>query len=139
MNYSKISNSLILDTNVVVSALLAKRPDTPPKRVYQLALDDNHLLIISRAILAEYMQVLRYAKFKFSDKFVHATIRDIRDKAIVVVPSPSDVRLADATDQPFYDLVTTKSAGMPVLVTGNLRHFPRERFIVSPRGYLGGM
>lgn len=136
MNYFKINNSLILDTNVVVSALLAKRPDTPPKRVYQLALDDRHLLIISKAVLTEYMQVLRYAKFKFSDKLIHSTIREIRDKAISVTPSASEVRLADATDQPFYDLVTTKSAGAPVLVTGNLRHFPRERFIVSPRGYL---
>ena len=137
MNYSKINNSLILDTNVIISSLLAKRPDTPPKLVYQLALDDDHLLIISKDVLAEYMQVLRYTKFHFSDELIHSTIRDIRNKAIPVVPSASEVRLPDATDQPFYDLVTTKSAGAPVLVTGNLRHFPRESFIMSPKAYLG--
>ena len=136
MNYSKITNSIILDTNVVISALLSKTDTTPPKVVYNYALDDQHLFLISKEILYEYIRVLRYKKFSFTTEKIHNTIRDITTKAITIAATPSETKLQDQTDQPFYDLVTTKSAGTPVLITGNLKHFPSAPFIVSPRAYL---
>lgn len=136
MNYSKINNSLILDTNVIISALLAKNSTTPPKIIYNSALDDNHLMLVSQEILYEYARVLRYEKFSFSTEKIHSTIQDITEKAISITPTPSDTKLPDPKDQPFYDLVTTKSAGTPTLITGNLKHFPKAHFVMSPRQYL---
>ena len=135
MKYSILNNSLILDTNVIISAHLSRNPDAATRRVYDLTYG-RHWLIYSKDILREYTRVLSYPKFNFSPKLVREILTHIGQAGFDIVPSASEVRLADATDQPFYDLVTTKSAGAPVLVTGNLRHFPRERFIVSPRGYL---
>ena len=136
MNYVKINNSLIIDTNIIISALLAKNKETPPKIVFNYALDDEHLFIVSKQILYEYARVLRYKKFKFSTELIHSTIQKVYNQGILVTSTPSNTKLKDVTDQPFYDLVTTKSAGTPILVTGNLKHFPITSFIISPRQYL---
>lgn len=135
MKFSMLNNSLILDTNVIVSAHLSRNLDATTRRVYDLTYG-QHWLIYSKDILREYVRVLSYPKFKFSPDLIRKILRHINQIGIAVIPSPNEVRLKDATDQPFYDLVTTKSAGVPVLVTGNLRHFPRENFIMSPREYL---
>ena len=136
MKFSTFNRSMILDTNVIVSAHLSRNLDVATRRVYDLTYG-QHWLVYSKDILREYTRVLSYPKFKFSPDLIRKILVHINQVGVAIIPSPSEVRLTDATDQPFYDLVTTKSAGMPVLVTGNLKHFPRERFIVSPRGYLG--
>ena len=55
---------------------------------------------------------------------------------ILVAPSPSGVVLPDIKDVPFYEVVLAKRDDAAYLVTGNIKHFPREPFIVTPRELL---
>jgi putative PIN family toxin of toxin-antitoxin system len=55
---------IVLDTNVIVSALLAK--ESNPSAILQLVLEGVITLCIDDRILAEYGRVLRRPKFPFS-------------------------------------------------------------------------
>ena len=135
MIYSHKHKLIILDTNVIISAHLTKHDDAATRKVYQAATDEFCWLLYSEDILREYIRVLHYPKFQF-DK---ATIRGILDYIVAhglkLSADPADIKLVDHTDQPFFDLVTTKSAGVPLLITGNLRHYPVCHFVMSPRRF----
>ena len=53
-----------------------------------------------------------------------------------VEPSPTGALLPDMKDLPFYEVVLEKRNDGAVLVTGKLKHFPAEPFIVTPREML---
>lgn len=44
--------------------------------------------------------------------------------------------VADMNDAPFYEVVLEKRDDNAYLVTGNIKHFPKEPFIVTPRELL---
>jgi predicted nucleic acid-binding protein len=48
-------------------------------------------------------------------------------------PSPSKIKLPDESDRIFYD--TAKGSGS-ILISGNIQHFPKERFILLPAEFL---
>ena len=54
---------VVLDTNVLVSALLF---DGPPNKLMSLWLEKRIVLLISREVLVEYYRVLAYPKFKLT-------------------------------------------------------------------------
>ena len=51
----------VIDTNVFVSALLAKRVDSPPVTVVEKLFDSTVVPVFSKAILKEYFEVLHRA------------------------------------------------------------------------------
>lgn len=54
-----------------------------------------------------------------------------------MIPAPSGVILPDMKDVPFYEVVLEKrSEDDAYLVTGNIKHFPNEPFIVTAREFL---
>lgn len=44
--------------------------------------------------------------------------------------------LPDLKDLPFYEVVMEKRDDGAYLVTGNIKHFPKEPYIVTPREFL---
>ena len=44
--------------------------------------------------------------------------------------------IPDMKDVPFYEVVLEKRNDNAYLVTGNIKHFPKEPFIVTPRELL---
>ena len=44
--------------------------------------------------------------------------------------------IPDMKDVPFYEVVLEKRSDNTYLVTGNIRHFPKEPFVVTPREFL---
>ena len=60
----------------------------------------------------------------------------IEKYGILVDPSPSGITLPDMKDVPFYEVVLEKRADNTYLVTGNIKHFPKEPFVVTPRELL---
>ena len=60
----------------------------------------------------------------------------IEKYGILVDPSPSGVVLPDMKDVPFYEVVLEKRDENAYLVTGNIRHFPKEPYVVTPRELL---
>lgn len=55
---------------------------------------------------------------------------------ILVETSATGIALPDMKDLPFYEVVMTMRDDDAYLVTGNLKHFPAERFIVTARQML---
>ena len=130
---------VVLDTNVFVSAML-KRGSVPDALVRKV-LDGEVTLVASPGMLAEYAGVLRRAKFGFPATEIDTLLSRITRTATLVQPAAMDaamLHMTDSKDIVFYaTAVASRAAGRATwLVTGNLRHFPKEHFIISPRAML---
>lgn len=123
---------VVYDTNVVVSAAL--KPGSLPAALVAPAMARRVRLVLSRAILDEYTDVLRRPKFDLDPAAVEAFVRDLRKAATSVRLSCRVARTPDAPDNRFLECAAAASA--EYLVTGNKKHFPFPEFegtkIVSP-------
>ena len=54
----------------------------------------------------------------------------------MIEPSPSGASLPDKKDLPFYEVALKMREDGAYLVTGNLKHFPQEAFVVTTRQLL---
>ena len=86
---------IIIDTNVLVSALLASHYDSATVQVVKLMLKGNALPVITDRIISEYEEVLRRRKFGFPEESVSVLIEEIKRKAIEAEPIQTDIRLPD--------------------------------------------
>ena len=126
----------VLDTNVIVSALLSSKADAATVQVIQKLFSDSFCPVISKEIMAEYTEVLHRAKFHFSPAIVDDLLFAIEEKAEYVIPASTGAILPDMKDLPFYEVVMEKRADDAYLVTGNQKHFPAEPFIITAREFL---
>lgn len=81
-------------------------------------------------------EVLNRKKFGFSKDIVEYLMTAVEKFGIQVDPSPSGVVLPDIKDLPFYEVVLEKRDDGAYLVTGNIKHFPKEPFVVTARELL---
>ncbi len=126
---------VVLDTNIVVSALL--QPLGPPAQVFLLVLGNAVQMCISGRIFAEYEEVLRRPKFRFADETIRSALETIRRNAHWVRPGEPVRVCLDPDDDIFLECCQASSAGY--LVTGNLSDFPVQWLgtqVVSPRSFL---
>ena len=129
---------LILDTNVVLSALISS--SVPTKILYELVLTQKVEICLSKEVLAEYVEVLnrdkftKFANFKTKAEVVLNRLREIAtfyqtDRKIEV--------LTDMSDNKFLELAAVSSADY--LTTGNTLDFTITEFeytrILTPREY----
>jgi len=126
----------VIDTNVIVSALIAAHDDSPPVQIVKKLFSGDITPLYSRAIMDEYYRVLRREKFSFSKTVIGTMLGAIEQHGLLIESSPTDVILLDMKDLPFYEVALGKPGDNSYLVTGNLKHFPSEGFIVTPRQML---
>ena len=126
----------VIDTNVLVSALLAKRADSSPVAVVEKLFDGTVIPVFSRSILDEYREVLHRAKFGFDPVTVDEFLLDIARRGILLEPEQTNIALPDMNDVPFYAVTLAYGDDETYLVTGNLKHFPAKPFIVTPAQFL---
>ncbi len=126
----------VIDTNVLVSALLSSNDDAATVRVLEMVFSGEIIPVYSSSITKEYGEVLHRKKFGFSEGMVEYLLSAIEKYGIMVTPSPSGMILPDMKDLPFYEVVLEKREDGAYLVTGNIKHFPKEPFIVTPRELL---
>ena len=105
---------VIIDTNVIISALLSRYEDTATVRLLDHIFDRTLIPVYNDDILNEYSDVLHRTKFKFSEQKIKTILEEL--------PDPKDVV--------FYEV--TLSVEGSYLVTGNTKHFPKKPFIVTP-------
>ncbi len=127
----------VIDTNVLVSALFSRHPDAATVQIIEKVYTGEIIPLYSNSILEEYEEVLCRPKFHFSASIVRTLIASIKTNGISVEPSPTGVELPDMDDLVFYEVVMEKQTDNAYLVTGNIRHFPKEPFIVTPNEMLG--
>ncbi len=128
---------LILDTNVLVSALIQKNA---PYFILDHCLKKNALICLSSALLKEYLGVLSRPKFQryrdFQENAIFLVSR-LRDEALFFEP---DFTISILTDEPDNRLLElARSSQADYLITGNTRDFDfssfEETMIMSPREY----
>lgn len=120
----------VIDTNVIVSALISKHSDSATVLVLESIFIDAVTPIYNDEILDEYNTVLRRRKFNFSENRIKTTLETIVAKGIHSERLNSGEILPDPKDIVFYEVALSKEDSF--LVTGNIKHFPKKPFIVTP-------
>lgn len=113
---------IVLDTNVLVSALLT--PHGPPGRILDGVLAGEVGLVVDDRIMDEYRLVLARPKFSFSEPDIADLLHFLESEADHVAAVPLKQPLPDADDSCFVEVAVAGAADC--LVTGNIRHFPEE-------------
>jgi putative PIN family toxin of toxin-antitoxin system len=122
---------VVLDTNIIVSALLSGKGR--PGEILDLFLAEELKLYYSEEIFNEYSDVLYRPYLRIPVSEATDTLAIIRQHGEKVMVEPSIDRMVDEDDRVFYD--TAKIAGA-YLITGNTRHYPSEPFILTPISFL---
>ena len=124
---------VIFDTNVIVSMLLSSDINSYPMQLMNYIYDGIITPIFSNEILNEYKEVLSRDKFPFTKKMVGDLINYIKKLGINIEPQKLEVELEDYDDLIFYEVLMTKDKHEKKLVTGNIRHFPKQVNIMTPK------
>ena len=127
---------LILDTNVLVSALIQR--SCPYFIVDQILADGRLKLCLSEQLFTEYIEVLNREKFsKFPDFHFRAQnlLADLEKQALMFDPTISVNIIGDSADNRLLELAETCLADY--VVTGNTNDFTMTEYkgtkIVSPK------
>ena len=127
---------VVIDTNVLISALLSKHSDAATVQVLNAVFDGTIIPVFNDEILAEYDNVLHRPKFKFSDTNIQLLLDTIKTYGVFAKQLITNEILPDPKDLVFYEVVMAKQDENAYLVTGNSKHFPKKPFIVTPNEVL---
>ena len=120
--------NVVIDTNVLVSALL--NANGLPAKIMRLVFERKIRLLCDRRIFAEYHNVLHRDKFHFDNGLVAYLLNFIKIEAIFIEATEQNTVFNDDDDKKFYEVFKTAQAEF--LITGNMKHFPKEKGIVTP-------
>ena len=122
----------VVDTNVLVSALLSKKEDAATVRVMNELFGGRIIPLYHKDILAEYNEVLHREKFHLQESTIRFVLNSLIQFGIEVFPQPTGEILIDMDDLIFYEVAMEKSDDDAHLVTGNQKHYPVKDFIITP-------
>ena len=122
----------VIDTNVLISALLSKKSDAATVKVLRAIIDGRIVPLYHNEILAEYDEVLHREKFHFQEKSIQMVLTAVKEFGMEVFPQPTGEILIDMDDLIFYEVAMEKRDDDAYLVTGNQKHYPVRDFIVTP-------
>lgn len=121
----------VIDTNVIVSALISKNIDSNPGKVFRAIVQERIVPLYNDEILAEYRCVLSRPKFHLAPALIETVLKAIIvDGLSLDRVSATGIDFPDPKDIVFYEIAISKENAY--LVTGNIKHFPVRSFIVSP-------
>lgn len=125
---------IVLDTNVVVSAMLTG--GGAPDFVVQLVLQGAVTLLADSRILAEHDEVTARPRFEFDEVERRKLLDLLAQIAEPVIARPLRISLPDPDDRAFVEVAIAGSAD--AIVTGNRRHFIPSKgelpmVVLSPR------
>ena len=122
----------VIDTNVIVSALITKNPLSPPYMVLREVLDGKIIPLYHPEIIEEYIEVLSRSKFHLNAETIQTVINSIISNGIKVDPKPTGEIFVDMDDLIFYEIAMEKRDDDAYIFTGNKKHYPVREFIVTP-------
>ena len=126
---------VVLDTNVIVSALL--RQKGAPSAILDAATSKQFRCYVSESLLDEYREALTRGYLGLNQRRAAKFIADFRDVAIFVVPGKKLAVARDPDDDRVMECAL--EAGADFIVTGNTRDFPAHFHgvrVVTPRDFL---
>ena len=124
----------VVDTNLIVSAFWSKNGN--PAEI--IGLIQNRIIIpcYDYRILEEYEEVLSREKFGFDEWEINDFLSQIKHDGISIVAKAIDMPFADESDKKFYEVAKHCNAK---LITGNLKHFPIDSFIMTAADFLNNL
>ena len=124
---------VVIDTNVLVSALITRNENSPTVQILRFLANGNIVPVYSEDIVKEYNEVLRRAKFKLSESLIINLLKDIMDNGLKITELPEVTEtMPDPNDIVFYAVTLSAQDKDAFLVTGNGKHFPEKPFVVTP-------
>ena len=121
----------VIDTNVIVSALLNHDGESNPSIVLTNVISGSIIPLYNEEILSEYREVLSRDKFPFRDSDVEDTLNLFVKKGVRVDSTvPVEDYFSDLDDVVFYEVAMSTEGAY--LVTGNIKHFPTNPIVVTP-------
>ena len=120
----------VIDTNVLVSALLAAHTDSPTVLIRDYILEGSIIPLYNEEILMEYKAVLSRPKFGFPSLLVEDLISAIVQTGISSERVETEDSFIDLKDVVFYEVALSHEGSY--LVTGNIKHFPKSPIVVTP-------
>lgn len=125
----------VIDTNVVVSAML--KWSSVPGNILEFAFGGIITPLLNDEIVNEYRSVLMREKFHLTEEIVSNVIETLEAQGEYVDAEKIDLFFPDPKDIVFYAVTMAKLKYSPTyLVTGNIKHFPSEPCVVTPREML---
>lgn len=119
--------NIVIDTNVLLSALLTL--DGKAYTILDKLLNGHFVFLYNDIILQEYKDVLSRKRFNLNKKDISSIVSFIRLKGINVFKyTKSTIKFIDESDRIFYDIAMSMDS---MLITGNLKHFPKHKHIVT--------
>ena len=103
----------VIDTNVLVSALLAKRPDSAPVQILDRLFSRDFIPMYNEEIVAEYNEVLRRPKFKFPEEQIAFAVEALLEAGIDSIRVKTDDEVLDPKDIVFYEVAMSRDAYPP--------------------------
>jgi len=129
---------IILDTNVLVSALIQR--NFPYLIISELFIEDKVTLCISDELMLEYYEVLNRKKFAKYPDFVNAAeklLATVETKGAKFYPKTKVSLISDQDDNRLLELAEESKANY--LITGNSNDFTMNSYkktkIVTPKEY----
>lgn len=124
---------VVIDTNVLVSALITRNESSPTVRILRFLADGKIVPVYSDEIVREYGEVLRREKFKLPERIIKNLLNDITDNGLKITEIQEvGEEMPDPKDVVFYAVTLSAQDKDAFLVTGNGRHFPEKPFVVTP-------
>jgi putative PIN family toxin of toxin-antitoxin system len=120
----------VLDTNVIVSALLSRNPDAATVKVLEATINGDICPLFNQEIMEEYCEVLCRPKFHMPIERIESIIQRIQELGLKTERVQSTEVFPDLDDVVFYEVALSKEDAY--LVTGNTKHFPKSPIVVTP-------
>ena len=124
----------VIDTNVLVSALITKNPDAATAKVVRLLLDYGFVPMYNADIIEEYNEVLHRGKLKILPEVVDALISYILEHGVEASRANFAEIMPDEDDRVFYEVSLSQEDSF--LVTGNIKHYPISPNVITPAQFL---
>ena len=124
----------VIDTNVLVSALITKNPEAATAKVVRLLLEQEFVPLYDADIIAEYEDVLHRSKFPILKETADALISFIIENGIESSRVDFDESMPDEDDRVFYEVSLSQEDSF--LVTGNLKHYPTSPCVITPADFV---
>ena len=124
----------VIDTNVLVSALITHNSLSATAKVVRLLLEGGFVPLYESNIIEEYQEVLHRSKFKLLPDVADAIISYIKEHGIETSRTAFQELMPDEDDRVFYEI--SLSVDDSFLVTGNLKHYPQTPKVISPADFI---
>lgn len=120
----------VIDTNVLVSGMISNNPFSPTVGVLKCVDNKTIVPLFCDEILHEYDIVLHRKKFNLPEDEIDAVLEEIVALGLSSSRITSNEQFPDPKDVVFYEIALSKENSY--LITGNIKHFPKVDFVVTP-------